>query len=164
MLAKVGSKLTPNWSSMVPSWLNLIPSRPQDCIKSDFLNNTQKPMENSDFSCFLWLVWDQDGAHQRQVGTNLGELGPTLVQVGPKLVQVGPKLTQVGFKLAQVGAKTAQVGAKLAQDERFEDPGGGTGRVAPRRLQGGSLGDAPKMHWCTRCSSLRSTSYYARGY
>ena len=76
-------------------------------MRSDFLNHTQKPMENNDLSRFLWLVWDQDGAHQRQVGTNLGELDPESVQVGPKLVQVGPKLAQVGAKLAQVAAKTA---------------------------------------------------------
>ena len=90
-------------------------------MKSDFLNHTQKQMENNDFSRFLWLVWDQDGVIQCQVGTNLGELGPKLVQVGPKLVQVGPKLAQVGPKLAQVGTK-------LAQDKCFDDPGGGNAR------------------------------------
>ena len=79
---------------------------PQECMQPDFLNHTHKPMENNDFSRFLWLVYDQDGAHQRQVGTNLGELSFKLVQVGPKLVQVGSKLPQVGSKLAQVGAKT----------------------------------------------------------
>ena len=76
-------------------------------MQSDFLNHKQKHMENYDFSHFLWIVWDEDGAHQRQVGTNLGELSFKLVQVGPKLVQVGSKLPQVGSKLAQVGAKTA---------------------------------------------------------
>ena len=85
-LPQVRSKLAPNCFNMVPSWFNLTPSRPQDCMKSDFLNHTQKQMENNDFPCFLCLVWDQDGAHQHQVGTNLGELSFKSLQVGPKLV------------------------------------------------------------------------------
>ena len=89
-------------------------------------NNTQKQMENNDFSCFLWLVWDEDGAYYRQVGTNLGELGPKLVQVGSKLVQVGPKLAPSWPKLApswlQVGPKLAQVGPKTAQRVLTEGP------------------------------------------
>ena len=81
-------------------------------MTSDFLNHTQKQMENNDFSRFLWLVWDQDGAHQRQVGTNLGELGP---QIGASGLKVGASWAEVGAKLAQVGAKMAPMRPNLDQ-------------------------------------------------